>query len=102
MREYSTAVAEHAFPANDGTAGTGFCLHMADVFVAEWMRVADRTPETAVPHASCLRLLRPFVTALATTQQAALLERIRCAPLAQSALFCFRGLPGTPLSRTAH
>ena len=71
----------HGFHAEDATARVGFSLHVADVYVAELMRAAERRPEAALSHGTCVRLLRPWIAVAQATQQPALLARIKCGPV---------------------
>lgn len=83
---YAKQVQTHAFHMDDATCSVGFSLHVTDVYVAEWAKVAEAAPGAPVPHRSAVALLLPFVAVLQRTRQPVLLQRVRCA--AGALAFC--------------
>jgi hypothetical protein len=77
---------EHGFYREDGTCPVGFSLHVADVYMAELMRVTDRSPDVVLTQGICIKLVRPFISVMQNTQQTALLQRVRCVLCCNDAL----------------
>ena len=77
VAQYSAVVRSGAFDADDALCVVGFGLHVADVYLSELLK-ASAAAQRPVPAAQTLVLLQPFVAVLASTQQPALVMRIRC------------------------